>query len=561
MGYIIGVSSGMFGMAQPQEKIGMIDLAQKGFYSAFKGVNFTQIDLETASEFISPNVQEKLRRLRNEMNVNYGIHGLSAAMGARGIFLDSALKDDWQRTQSALYRDIDNSGEVGARYYLQHASETSPYGWLGKDMQPSNVVDAWGRPLHIFLEENPSVLYWLIEQSEIRGMRVHGTVNEVIDSGLLRGQLEKIAGQEAITEMFKEGLIKTREDLDKDPEKYKEFAKRVEKKVGEKMRPAAQEHVKEELFSSLRRSELVYGAERVAYVAMAKWMSDKNDPLWEGIVGKKKIDDVKDDFDTWVPAVSLKYIYGHFFPEEVKGEDKYKDPKVPINKHKIYFVIETETMKAGSEDSPRVANPKHFVVLCREMEKKGLSYFKAAIDFEHCLGAFLKPMGDKEGETGFLQEMGRDGGKYVGVLHVGWPTPIGPAHVPIYLGSEEQENLYKWMFELRKNGFSENEDRFIIFERAGGVGGDPVDQSTMALKKIVEFLRMDVRPDDLTKEENLHFYGIDDSSLKMQQTEIIDHMMDPIKGLLQIPEEQHGFIGGSAVQKGKAKEWEAGKMR
>ncbi|MCK4428973.1 MAG: hypothetical protein KAU95_01250, partial [Candidatus Aenigmarchaeota archaeon] len=42
--YIPGVSSGMFGMAQPQEKISMIDLSQKGFYSALKGVNFTQID-------------------------------------------------------------------------------------------------------------------------------------------------------------------------------------------------------------------------------------------------------------------------------------------------------------------------------------------------------------------------------------------------------------------------------------------------------------------------------------------------------------------------------------
>jgi hypothetical protein len=83
----------------------------------------------------------------------------------------------------------------------------------------------------------------------------------------------------------------------------------------------------------------------------------------------------------------------------------------------------------------------------------------------------------------------------------------------------------------------------------------------MALKKIVEFLRMDVKPSDLTKPEHLHFYGVDDSSLNLQFAEIREHMMDPIKGLLQIPEEQHGFIGGSAVAKGKAKEWEAGKLR
>ena len=214
MGYIIGVSSGMFGMAQPQEKIGMIDLAQKGFYSAFKGVTFTQIDLETASEFISPGIKAKLDRLRNDMNVNYGIHGLSAAMGARGIFLDSALKDDWQRTQDALVRDVRNSGEAGARYYLQHASETSPYGWLGKDMQPSNVVDCWGRPLYMLLNENGSVMEWMIEQPELRGLRGVEPLEDLKGNrGIVNEALRK-ADDIVSAEMVTEGKATSKEELD-----------------------------------------------------------------------------------------------------------------------------------------------------------------------------------------------------------------------------------------------------------------------------------------------------------------------------------------------------------
>ena len=39
-GYMIGVSSGFFGAAQRGEQISLIDLAQKGFYSALKRCKF-----------------------------------------------------------------------------------------------------------------------------------------------------------------------------------------------------------------------------------------------------------------------------------------------------------------------------------------------------------------------------------------------------------------------------------------------------------------------------------------------------------------------------------------
>ncbi|MGC9310422.1 MAG: hypothetical protein ACP5E4_01715 [Candidatus Aenigmatarchaeota archaeon] len=567
MGYIIGVSSGMFGMAQPQEKIGLIDLSQKGFYSALKGVNFTQIDLETSAEFIAPEIHSKLQKLREEMKINYGIHGLSAAMGAKGIFLDSAIKDDWERTQDALVRDIRRSAEAGAKYYLQHASETNPYGWLGKDFQSTDIVDIWGRPLYVFLEdpENRDVYEWLITQDEVRS--VGGATVDEIKKGIsydLRREAEAMVDRQ----MQIEGKFLTRESYERDQAKFMALSKerddRIEKYFNENLEPKAIKQAKDAIKRSIMRPTLHYGPERLAYIATAKWMSLRGDPLWKGIVGNKSIDSIKYDYNKWVPAVSLKYIYGHFFPEDAKREDGYRpqDPKPYMKEHNLFFVIETETLKAGVEDMPRVANPAHFVVLCREMESRGLGLFKAAIDFEHCLGAGLWPVAEK-GHTGkgFIEEMLPNGGKYVNVLHVGWPTAIGPAHVPIYLGSDQQEWLYQWLYLLKKKGFDESEDRFIIFERAGGVGGDPVDQSTMALKKIVDFLRMDVKPEDLSKPENLHFYGVEDASLKMQEVQIREHAMDPIRGLLQVPEEQHGFIGGTAVQKGKGKEWEAGKMR
>jgi len=562
--YIIGVSSGVFGIAQPQEKLGYIDLSQKGFYSAFKGVNFTQIDLETSAEFIAPDVSSRLEKLRKEMNVEFGIHGLMRAMGANGIFLDSAIREDWQRTHFCLSRDIERSGKVKAKYLLQHASETPPYDTLGKQFQPTDVVDIWGRPLYVFLQENSNVFNWLIRQEEARTVmgRRGQIVPDYLDNPANKEGFRENAQKRAIDAMRREGVIKQADDIYK-PEIAAEINERANEMTEREFLPSVEQSVKEEVIEGIKRGSLTYGSEKIAYLAIAKWMSDRNDPLWKGIVGDRSIDSVKNDSGGWVPAVSLKYIYGHFFPEEASDASKYgyKNLKPLLNQYQLMFVIETETGKAGDEEVPRAANPAHFVMLCKEMESKGVTRFRAAVDFEHCLGAGLKPMGEGKGEEGFIDQIPAGCGKYVGVLHLGWPTALGPAHVPIFLGSEQQEWLYKWIYALRKKGFTESEDRFLIFERAGGIGGDPVDQSTMAIKKIVEFLRNDVRPEDLTKEGNLHFYGYEDSSVKMQEAEIAEHFMDPIKGLLQIPEEQHGFLGGAAVAKGKAKEWEAGKMR
>lgn len=562
MGYLAGVSSGMFSMAQPQEKIGMIDLSQKAFYSAFKGVNFTQIDLERSTEFVAPELQEKLKRIRN-LNIQYGIHGLCGAMGSKGIFLDSAVMDDWVRTHISIVRDIDLAGKFGAKYYLQHASETTPYGWLGKDMQSSDVVDIWGRPLWTFLEENESVANWIITQEEIHAWHLN-TVEDYTSEPGFRQSIEKEGHRKISEEMIKEGKLKAELDrlIPTTPDAAEEFAKRVETFVKEQEVPIAKGQAKKELTSRLKRADIVYAAERIAYLAIGRWMSENKDPIWLKVVGDKLLDKklkVKDYL--WVPAVSLKYIWGHFNTDKSPtcngNNDRYcyEDPKKYLEKHQISFVIETAMVGAGMEREYRLTNPKDFVILCKQMEDEGCPWFRAAIDFEHILGAGIEPMKD------CIEKLIPNGGKYINTLHVGWPTPVEPAHVPIYLGSEQQEWLYNWMLELKKRGFNEDENRYIIFERAGGVGGDAVDQSGMAIKKIIDFLRKDVPVKDLSKPENLCFYGIDEPTIKLQETEIREHAMDPIRGLLQIPEEQHGFIGGTAVQKGKAKEWEAAKMR
>ena len=528
-GYIIGVSSGMFGAAGREEQVSYIDISQKAFYSALKGVNFTMIDIERSTEFISPEIEKRVKKLKEELGIEIGFHGLSRAMEARGIFLDSAIEDDYLRTHEALIRDLERSGKLGGRFYLQHASETTPYGWLGKDLQPTAIVDIWGRRLNIFLEEHPDILNWLINQPEITECFRVPTRKEMAErykaDPMIRYRLEDIVIRE-------KGIP---------PEKIKERWAEIEKEIDKKAEELAEKNVKKEIIEEIKKTTMAYGPERIAYLVTAKWMSDNNDPIWQGIVGKK-FEEVRGNPRVWVPAVSAKYIWGHFNPK------KLADPKPILEKYDIYFVIETAMVSAGIEEEYRFVHPKHFVVLCKH---SGTRYFKACIDFEHILGAGINP--DEE-----IDAMEPDGGKYVNVLHVGWPTPLQPAHYPIPLGSEQQEWLYRWMYKLRKKGFDESEDRFIIFERAAPIGQlDPVLQSTLALRKIIKYLRLDVPPDKLP----LDFYGIEEKDLKMQETQIKEHALDPIRGLLKIPEEKFSFLGRAAAAEGKGREWETEKYR
>ncbi|MCK4386374.1 MAG: hypothetical protein KAW52_08940, partial [candidate division Zixibacteria bacterium] len=335
------------------------------------------IDLERSTEFISPDIGEKMRRLREDLGIRYGIHGLCGAMGSKGIFLDSAVKDDYLRTHASLIKDLERSGKLESKYYLQHASETSPYGWLGRDFQSTDLLDIWGRPLYRFLEENPNVLDWLVEQDEIRCLR-GGTVDDMIEH--VRRPVTEEATNEAKTEMYNEGKIKEDKDLYK-PEIQNEMRNRIEKKVNQTLRPTAKKHAKEALLDSLKRVDLAYGPERVAYLATAKWMYDKRDPIWMGVVEGGKFN--KEEDKKWAPAVSLKYIWGHFNPKGLE------DPKPILEKYNIDFVIETAMVSAGSEEEYRLTNPMHFVILCKNV---GTKHFRAAIDFEHILGAGIHPL-------------------------------------------------------------------------------------------------------------------------------------------------------------------------
>ena len=139
-------------------------------------------------------------------------------------------------------------------------------------------------------------------------------------------------------------------------------------------------------------------------------------------------------------------------------------------------------------------------------------------------------------------------------MHVGWPTPHVPAHVPLWLGSEAQHYVYDVLYRLRKKGWT---DGIIIFERGGG--DDPVKNSVVSIRQIVKYLNMDVHPEKLPED----FFGFawDGFNVRRQVVNMKMHAYDPLAGLITQPEEEHGLLGAEAIKKGKGEQWKKEKYK
>ncbi len=530
MAYVIGVSTGLWGVAQGEEKEQYMTMMKKIFWGGFKGVDFSQVDIDTVNEFNEPYLKESIDRVKS-LGMSFGFHAeTSATVREHTMPLDSAIFDDYERAHKRLIQHIKGSGDVGAKYLLTHASELTPIILVATQNQTSTkLADFWGRPFEILLEENEWLLDWGVEQPFVNEIRRVTYASQL-----------------------------SREDWEEEAKKLNKKIEELTKDDVEKIKKGAE---KEGIKRYVSMRDLDFGSERVAYFFVARWMQVTNDPLWVSMVGKAFDfnNDTYRQYEKWVPAVTAKYLWGHFNPlpmERLKGKKKngeswsvgpFVDPKPLLEKYNLIFVFEPQMASLGFEEHMRLHKITDIYWLAKHIGSKKVG---VAFDIEHTLSGGWDPFD-------LINKLPPDGGHMIKVMHVGWPTPHVPAHIPIYLGSEAQEYIYKILYELKKKGFDEKEDRWIIFERGGGQ--DPIKDSVISLRKIVEFLRKDIAPKDLPAE----FYGVgeDGPEVARQFVTVREHALDPLKGVLHVPEEEFGFLSTGVAQKGKIEEWKKEKFR
>lgn len=188
------------------------------------------------------------------------------------------------------------------------------------------------------------------------------------------------------------------------------------------------------------------------------------------------------------------------------------------------------------------------------LKKEGNPYWDKVfllVDFEHIASQGIDPFE----ELNDLVKNYPDVGRYIKCIHANYPSPLH-SHYPIQLGDDR---IYRLLWKLKEAGLGKDHTTFVLFERGGGK--DPFQHAVTALKIMVRFLEKDVPPDKLPDE----FYGVSPRGLLSEERQwvtIFQNAMNPLKGLLKIPEEEYTALSRAATEEGKRpEEWKKEEYR
>jgi len=514
MVYTVGISSGIW-IRGAQDAENYAGLSKKIYASIRYGVNFVQLDIQQLTEFLEPGLEAEIKKI-TDSGFSFGIHGECSSFGSP-IALDSSIETEYMMAHQKTEKHIEEATKHGSQYVLLHSSESTPFplalagGGTFKDVR---LVDPWGNKLNEFLEKNPNVLNWAID---------YRFFNEYIFN-------RKMNSLDYYIRKETESFIQS-----KQKEPTPEENKKIQKEAKERYITDKKITLKDYSVSG----DTFYLPDRISYPIIAKWMEMNRHPLWKKYVGRKTFDEVEDNIEIWVPAVTAMYTAGHF-----ESKCKLGSLKESIERNRMLLVFETPMPpQSGYELYMRLPRLIQIYNMVTYIDS---DYIGMAVDFEHLLTSNLDPI--KE-----IKALPSDAGKKIKVIHAGAPVPYATAHMAIDIGSDAQKYIYDRLWELRQKGFT---DGYIIYERAGEEG---IRTSILSLRLIKEYLEKEIAPKDLP----LAFFGVskEGPEIKRQQLQVREHSLDPLKGLLSVPEEEYGFLGSHAIKKGKGDVWKTEEYR
>lgn len=261
-------------------------------------------------------------------------------------------------------------------------------------------------------------------------------------------------------------------------------------------------------------------------------------------------------------VVGAKFLEGHMkkmieWMDSDKGNGLRK--KIAGDKH---LNDVADRLKIGIE-VPDARDPQHAglhilwsirqiyvaVKVIRQQLKTNRIWFLA--DFEHTATQGVDPIVDMEE----VVKIAPDIGSLTISCHSNAPNP-SHAHEPLELGDIR---IYKLLWYLRQTGFGKNGDAYVIYERGGGE--DPFRRAIETLRLVVEHLEKDIPPNKLGPE----FYGYKGAVAgdESRQAQIIrDHAWEPLKDLMEMPDEEFTMLGQTAIRKGRRPEqWKKAEFR
>jgi sugar phosphate isomerase/epimerase len=602
----VGTTTGLYYVARAEE---LADVVKKIGYGLTRGANVIEISGDVPHE-VDYTQGKEVRHIAKKQGIDLLFHG------SLTVPMCIPERTDWRDANDHMQKSIRSAVNAGCKYVLFHSClhfwvEMLTY--VGTKLEIT-MCDHIGRFISEILYDSEKLREWFIKHIwDLGEGRYPGQIldeeqrTEAINKAHAemrtweRRETERISREAQIKageilEMEKAGKITHKEAVRKIAEiekRAREKEEAVSKRAGveesSRMRRYMEDRIREKMKDpdKLVRDWNVktYGKLSDGYKLMAHYLFYKKDPIWVEMVkmyrdvveGKYKLD-YSDDWwldKAWERAerendrkfkefyygvVAAKFLEGHV---QKILEWMYKDPNGLVKKelaNKPDLIPIAKNLKITFEipdaRDPKYAglyllwHPKQLYAAIKTI-RKTLKTDRVFIteDFEHMATQGIDPLE----EIRKLVKIAPDLGKYILSVHSNTPNPLH-SHYPIELGDEV---LYELLFLLKKTGMGKYHTVYLLFERGGGE--NPFRQAVDALKLMVKFLEKEVPLDQLP----LEFYGLERTAgdERRQLQIMMDHRFEPLKDLLETPEEEWTFLSQAAVKKGKQKEFKKEEVR
>jgi hypothetical protein len=365
--------------------------------------------------------------------------------------------------------------------------------------------------------------------------------------------------------------------------------------------PKTEEKVKNKFIENLKILEALVGTRflpedeimKESFIfrqLLPRWMPHAEEKeirdMWGKITGKKSFDPekaekelemlLKEDVrgeEKMIAAVAGAYIWGHITQIKSRAPEiaKFRDKKegVSIGELLAYYGLQLtlESHVAGTADvRVRVYAPEDVLAISQAINATiGKDVTRITIDMEQISTMGIDPLWTIKGnkEQGY-RGLGNNEGRYIRVVHVTHPYIAGEGrheHGPIRRGDTQ---IFEYLYEMVQRGMGSNEKEptIIMYE----IGGEKAESIYM-LRLIMNMIEHGIIPEDLkgakmleiaekerasTIKEQLiqEFFGISKVDFEHEKRVVIEHALDPLKGMMGSTKFEHTWTARAAIQRG-----------
>jgi len=600
----VGTSSGIYMAARDVELHSTI---RKLGYTLTRGVASMEIAVDVAHE-VTYTEGKEIRYIARKQGVTLNMHGDLA------VPICIPERGEWRDAHDRIIKSLRSAVFLGAKYVDFHTCLNI---WLelmtyaGRKLTAA-YVDGDGNFFSKIFKEDPKTREWFVRErgdeyqheifnrDELSKLSAHISIemsrqyNETMNAELKKLGLP----QEQVDVIITTGI--PRGETPEQTQEIRSVLKEIDRDQREQRAGREREIVRVAISDKLasgepwHREELRSGIGLLdGYHVMAHHMFFTQDPLWVAMAAEYKDVLAKYGYDTSDPdwldkawrsaetnndreykeffyaAVGAKYLEGHLrkafewlYNDFIKKEipTLTKDPK-----ERKELTENASNLIIGLEN-PDAREPSHAGLYYLFRPKQIYAAVKTIrgvlktdrvmmlMDHEHLATQGIDSL--LESRAQILTKP--DFGKLTIACHSNHPNPLH-AHYPIELGDVI---LYELLYNLRVTGFGGGEQvGFLVFERGGGQ--DPFVRSIDALRLMAQFLeKKPPVPVDTLPLEFFGMKGLTGGDIVRQIQIVRDKAFEPMKDLLEIPEEEWTMLSQTAIKKGKRPEvWKKGEFR